>query len=96
LPSKATGQAIFEHFDSSSWIVVPGPQTSDHISISSLAASSGDDVWAVGSQRGFGRRAPTLQLIEHFNGSSWTIVPGARGRDWDRRPPEHGHAPLAQ
>jgi hypothetical protein len=39
--------------------MVSSPPTSSHISITSLSASSGGDVWAVGSQRGFGRRAPT-------------------------------------
>lgn len=75
-PDAGTGQAIFEHFDGSSWSLVPSPQTSSHMYLNALAASGPSDVWAVGRMVGYGRHAPTFQLIEHFNGSSWSIVPG--------------------
>jgi hypothetical protein len=40
-----------------------------------MAAVSSQDVWAVGTSKAFGRRTPTLPLIEHWNGSTWSIVP---------------------
>ena len=75
-PDAGTGQAIFEHFDGSSWTVVPSPSTGQHMYINSLSTSPDGNVWAVGRQVGFGRRAATKQLIERFTAGAWSIVPG--------------------
>jgi hypothetical protein len=71
-----TGSTTLEHWNGQSWSLVSGPGVSNASNtISGLAATSGNDVWAVGTSRGFGRRVPTLPLIEHWNGQSWSIVP---------------------
>lgn len=70
-----TGSTTLEHWNGQSWSLVSGPGVSNASNtISGLAATSGNDVWAVGTSRGFGRRVPTLPLIEHWNGQSWSIV----------------------
>jgi anti-sigma factor RsiW len=70
---------LIEHWDGSRWSSVPQPSTSPTNSTSSLdtlysvAAVSFNDVWAVGSYYPYGY--PTQTLIEHWNGSRWSIIP---------------------
>jgi hypothetical protein len=65
----------FEHWNGSTWSLVIGPGLgSSYGSISSLAVVSANDIWAVGTSRGFARRSPILPLTEHWNGSAWSIV----------------------
>ena len=40
--------------------------------LSGVAALAADDVWAVG---GYGQGAPGRTLIEHWDGTAWTVVP---------------------
>jgi hypothetical protein len=76
-----TGSEPFaEHWNGTEFTVVPVPKAATP----SGAASSSDelvgvtdlgvdDVWAVGKVLPAGE--PTSSLIEHFNGSSWSVVP---------------------
>lgn len=41
-----------------------------------VAAASASDVWAVGSYSNDPQNQDVQTLIEHWNGSSWSIVPG--------------------
>jgi hypothetical protein len=67
---------LFEHWNGTQWNLVFAPGiTNSSATISGLAASSSTDVWAVGTSKAFGRRTPILPLIEHWNGSTWSIVP---------------------
>ncbi len=76
--SSGVETAVFEHWDGSAWSVVASPllTTVNTVAINGLAATSGTDVWAVGVTVGFGRRPPRNQLTEHWDGTSWSIVPG--------------------
>jgi hypothetical protein len=78
----ATGSEPFaEHWNGTEFTVVPVPKAASGAasSIDELVAVDDlgvDDVWAVGNAgppHGLGE--PTSSLIEHFNGSSWSIVP---------------------
>jgi hypothetical protein len=72
------GTTTFEHWNGQSWSVVSGPSLgSAYGSITSLTAVSATDIWAAGSSRGTARRSPTEPLFEHWNGTAWSIVPGA-------------------
>lgn len=51
----------------------PNPDCSG---LSAVAAESPSDVWAVGSQ-GLGKCVPFGTLTEHWDGTSWSIVPSA-------------------
>jgi len=66
---------LIEHWDGADWDVVPSPNAGNLSSLSSVATISGSDVWAVGcafcGDAGIGQ-AP---LIEHWNGTRWTISP---------------------
>lgn len=54
----------------------PAPPQSPDTKLLSVAAISTSDVWAVGyTIQSANNDAPTLTLIEHWNGQSWQIIP---------------------
>jgi hypothetical protein len=61
--------AVIEHFDGTSWSVVPSPNPNPqgNNSLDEIAGVSGSDIWAVGFRLG----GP---FTERWNGQSWTIV----------------------
>ena len=74
--------AVIEHWNGTAWSIAPTPplavlngQDVNTVAVNSLAATSANDVWAVGGTTGFGRRPPRNQLVEHWNGTSWSLVP---------------------
>jgi hypothetical protein len=56
-------QTLAEHFDGTSWSVVPTPSPTSNASFSGVAGAASNDVWGVGSS-----------FVEHWNGSSWSVV----------------------
>jgi hypothetical protein len=73
-----TIQPLAEHFNGTSWSVVPTPSNpgGEFFSVSGVA---GNDVWAVGANG-----QTNGALIEHWNGSAWSIVaaPPQPGGGW--------------
>ncbi len=71
-------QTLTEHWDGQSWSVIPSanvnrPDSLQQNGLSAVAASASNDVWAVG---GYSDKSGSLEsLIEHWDGSSWSIVP---------------------
>ena len=61
------------------WGVVPSPNggSGDQSVLSDLAVVSANDIWAVGNQGNGTSQIDTL--IEHWNGSSWSVVPSPNG-----------------
>ena len=68
--SSGTASTLAEHFDGTSWSVVPTPVVNDPLV--AVAGSASNDVWAVGSQTNVGD-SPT-PFIAHWNGTSWSII----------------------
>jgi hypothetical protein len=70
-----------ERWNGSSWAVVPSPSPGPKARLDGIAAVSPNDIWAAGwfVDNAFGGIPRTL--IEHWDGSSWTIVasPNATG-----------------
>jgi hypothetical protein len=64
---------LIEHWNGTSWSIVPSPNSgSGFNTLYSVAASSSSDVWAVGAyDSGAGVRTLTL----HWDGNSWNTVP---------------------
>ncbi len=54
---------------------MPTPPSSSGVHISGTAVVSATDIWAVGSWADFGPGDGLVPLIEHWNGSAWSIVP---------------------
>src|SRR5205085_10280583 len=70
------GATLTLHWDGQAWTRVPSPNIGtvyDGNVLLGIDAVSSNDVWAVGY---VDTDAPgTLTLIEHWNGSQWSIVP---------------------
>jgi hypothetical protein len=71
---------LIEHYDGTSWKIVPSPNVGPNSVYQSnqlygITAVSANDVWAFGSyfaQSGSGEQGT---LVEHWDGTSWKIVP---------------------
>jgi hypothetical protein len=67
---------LVEHFDGSRWTIVDVPNARGIRDIPlGVAAASPSDVWLVGRRYPVGARDSEAALTEHFDGSSWTILP---------------------
>ncbi len=68
---------LVEHWDGSAWTVVASPDeagtTADQLK--SVAAVAANDIWAVGVYS-VNNNGDNAQLIEHWDGTSWSIVTG--------------------
>jgi hypothetical protein len=73
LNSSGTSTTLAEHFDGTSWSVVPTPTPKNGGELEGVAAVASNDVWAVGGQQG--PSTSDQPLIEHWNGTSWSIIP---------------------
>jgi hypothetical protein len=68
---------LIEHWDGSAWSIVPSPDLpsgSPNSNLYGVSAASANDVWAVGSYYTAGY-ASGKTLIEHWNGTTWSIIP---------------------
>jgi len=64
--------ALIEHWDGTSWSVVPAPAPGSQSVLDGVAAVSANDIWAVGSAASGSNWQP---LLEHWDGSSWSLFP---------------------
>jgi len=69
-----TFQTLIEQWDGASWSVVPSPNTSTAQPnfLNRVTCASASQCWAVGDYDTF---STNQTLIEHWNGTSWSIVP---------------------
>lgn len=76
----ANGAEVLGHWNGAQWSLVTGPGAGPGDNyIAGVSALSASDIWAVGyyyAGSGYGTQA----LIEHWNGTQWSIVPPATGR----------------
>ncbi len=72
-PSTGQYQPFTEHFNGTKWSVVSTPAlpSGSFGQLMGVAAVAGNDVWAVGVT---GNGSPFSPLIEHFDGTKWSIV----------------------
>ena len=75
--SKGLRKTLTEHWNGSTWSVVFSPNIKSlNNALKSVAAVSGKNIWAVGDA--FDDQGSYQTLIEHWNGSTWSIVSGAK------------------
>lgn len=77
-PDAYSFHTLVEHWDAASdaWAFVPSPNAAVLNSyLYGVAAVAADDVWAVGGSDGSG--SAYNSLVEHWDGTSWSIVPAA-------------------
>lgn len=73
-------RSLIEHYDGSAWSIVPSPNPSmQGDNLTAVAAITSGNVWAVGYFENNGQSA-LIPLIEHWNGSAWSVVTAGVGR----------------
>jgi len=68
----STSQTLIEHWNGSTWSIVPGPNPGQDNYLNSVAAVASNSVWAVG--RITGGYPGDQTFIEHWNGKQWSQV----------------------
>jgi hypothetical protein len=74
--SDGAGQkTLIEHWNGTTWSVVPSPGAGDGANLAAVVATPamGPQAWAVGGHDD--ASGATRTLTEHYDGSTWTIVP---------------------
>jgi hypothetical protein len=67
-------KTLIEHWDGTRWSVIPSPNGgSSNNFLGEVSAASANDIWTVGAYNNTNN--VSLTLIEHWNGSKWSIVP---------------------
>ena len=66
---------LIEHWDGSSWRIVSSPNPDTQLDeLHSIAGVASNDLWAVGGRGNGDTCCPFQSLIEHWNGTSWSVV----------------------
>src|ERR1700747_3687633 len=78
-PKQAATRTLVEHFDGTSWSVVPSPNVGPNSANQSnrllgLTANSANDIWAFGSYFAADGSGHQMILLLHWDGNSWTIA----------------------
>jgi hypothetical protein len=79
-PTEAATLTLIEHYDGTSWTVVPSPNVGPKSIYQSnrlfgLTANSPTDIWAFGSYFAASGSENQMTLLLHWDGTSWTIAP---------------------
>ena len=75
VPLSGGSRTVIEHWNGTAWSIVYNPNLGVSEILRSVAVVSANDVWAVGGYiNNWGD--PYNPLIEHWNGTSWSIIPG--------------------
>lgn len=72
--SNGASLTLVEHWDGTSWTVMSSPNKNQTGNVlSAVAGTSANDIWAVGDT--VAPNVPVFTLVEHFDGTSWKVVP---------------------
>jgi hypothetical protein len=77
-PENDTSHTLVMQYNGASWATVPSPSAGQGASqLNAVTALAPNNVWAVGFSTPVAppKEAATLTLIEHWDGTSWTVVP---------------------
>lgn len=76
-----TPQTLIEHWDGTSWVIVPSPNVDNTNVLTGITCTSSSDCWAVGYHEqgiNFSRT-----LVQHWDGTSWSAVTSPNTSDND-------------
>jgi hypothetical protein len=73
--TNVQGRTLAMHFDGTAWRIVPTRDATTPNVLNGVTAVAANDVWAVGNTfKTDGTGFPDRPLIEHWNGTAWSIV----------------------
>lgn len=75
---------LIEHFDGSAWSIVSSPNATTSDYLQGVVALAANNVWAVGTAND-SSTGNNATLIEHYDGTSWSIASGAALSSTDAR-----------
>jgi len=67
-------QTLIEHWNGTAWSIVTSPNATQNDELSGVTCASASDCWAVGDYAIDSAGLPGQTLIEHWNGTAWSIV----------------------
>ena len=68
-------RTLIEHWDGTQWSVVPSPNVgANDNQLEGIVSLSANNIWAVGTYFNVQKPRANLTLIEHWNGSQWSVV----------------------
>lgn len=67
---------LAEHWDGSSWSVVPTPAGHSPSDFTAVSANGANDVWATGADTESGTSNLATGFVEHWDGTRWNVVTG--------------------
>lgn len=67
---------LVEHWNGTQWTLVSAPAGNQRSGLFSISADAAGDAWAVGAQTLPGTANAAGVLVEHWDGSRWSVVPG--------------------
>jgi len=75
--SSSSRQTLIERWNGTAWSVVSSPNSASGDNyLRGIAVASPNDIWAVGTYGDLSMPDPySLTLVEHWDGSSWSIIP---------------------
>jgi hypothetical protein len=75
---SSTSATLTEHYNGTSWRVVPSPNPAGgrYDALTGVSGTSASDIWSVGME--FVNSSHSFPLIEHYNGSAWSLVSSAQ------------------
>jgi hypothetical protein len=87
-PSSPPTLTLIEHYDGTSWTVVPSPNVGPHSGYQSnrlfgITAVSPTDMWAFGSYFTPDGSGHQKTLLEHWDGTSWALAPSPNPTESD-------------
>ncbi len=69
-------RTLVEHWDGSKWSIIPSPNVgSSDNQLEAVVALSANNIWATGTYFNPQNPHANLTLVEHWNGSKWSVVP---------------------
>src|SRR5215469_9496806 len=75
---SSSSATLTEHYNGTSWRVVPSPNPAGfrYDDLTGVSGTSASDIWSVGME--FVNSSHSFPLIEHYNGSAWSLVTSAQ------------------
>ena len=69
-----TYESLTLHWNGTSWIKIESPNTTEYNWFNGVTAPAANDVWAVGYEYEDGGSAIAHPLIQHWDGTAWSVV----------------------